>query len=79
MPDCALPPAPVHWVGASQSAGIASIAKPARKVVALRRPPAKFFAAFVEPAPRRFDLRAPDPSAPSANVPLCKAHCSFLI
>lgn len=79
MPDCAVPPAPVQWVGASESAPVASVAKPARKVVALRRAPAKFFAAFVEPPARPSDLRGVDPSASSANVPLFTAHCSFLL
>ena len=79
MPDCALPPAPVQWVGASESASTASVAKPARKVVAIRRTPVKFFAAFVEPASCLIDLRAPDPGAPAASVPLFKGHCSFLL
>ena len=79
MPECALPPAPVQWVGASESASTASIAKPARKGVAIHRIPVNFFAAFVEPALRPFDLRAPTPGARAASVPLFKGHCSFLL
>ena len=79
MPDCAVPPAPIPWVGASESANTARVAKPTRQVVALRRTPAKFFVAFVEPAARPSDLRGADPSAPPANVPLVTAHCSFLL
>ncbi len=79
MPECALPPAPVQWVGASESVSTAAVAKPARKVVAIQRSPVDFFAAFVEPAPRLIDLRAPDPGAPAASVPLFKGNCSFLL
>ncbi len=79
MPDCAVPPAPIQWVGASEPAGTAAVAKPARKVVAIRRTPVKFFSAFLEPVSRQLDLRASDPWTPAASVPLFKAHCSFLI
>ena len=79
MPECALPPAPAQWVGATESARTAEVSKPARKVVAVRRVADKFFAAFVEPASRLIVLRAPDSGAPAASVPLFMGHCSFLL
>ena len=77
MPDCALPPAQAQWTG--EAAAIAAFPAPARKAVAVRRTPARFYAAFVPPAARLIDLRTPVSWVPAARVPLFAEHCSFLL
>ena len=77
MPDCAPPPAPVQWIGEASS--VAALPAPARKAVAIRRTPARFYAMFVGPAARLADLRTPVSWVPAASVPLFAEHCSFLL
>jgi hypothetical protein len=57
---------------------VASVPAP-RKAQLGRCTARKFYALFVEPSALRPALTASAEAAPAANVPLFKAHCSFLI
>ncbi len=81
--ECGMPcsrapnPVPVSFA-TEQPARIAQAAVRG-KIQPARLAEEKFFAPFIESAAPALALNGSAPTAPAANVPLFKAHCSFLI
>ena len=78
MPCCP-PPAPAPTVLNAPEPAIEASRPAARQAEPVSGALAKFYAAFVEPAVVRPALPASAQAARAADVPLFKAHCSFLI
>lgn len=78
MPDCALPAAPAQQALARNVTTVVQVATK-RAAATARVSREKFYTQFVSRPAAVPDFRAPLVAAAAANVPLFKAHCSFLI